>query len=90
MRILIINPMGVDIYDPLIEQAVVPAVSPDTKIEVRSLAGTGVPPHGLPSGGFAVHEPAAVEGRGGGTGRLRCGCHRLRRRSGIGGRQGLG
>ncbi len=44
MRILIINPMGVDIYDPLIEQAVVPAVSPDTKIEVRSLAGTGVPP----------------------------------------------
>lgn len=43
MRILIINPMGLDIYDPVIEEAVVPAVSPDTKIEVRSLAGMGVP-----------------------------------------------
>jgi len=43
MRILIINPMGVDVYNPMVEQAVGPAASPDTKVEVRSLAGTGVP-----------------------------------------------
>lgn len=44
MRILIINPMGVDVYNPMVEQAVGSAVAPDTKVEVRSLAGTGVPP----------------------------------------------
>ncbi len=44
MKILIINPMGVDVYNPMVEEAVAPAVPPDTKVEVRSLAGTGVPP----------------------------------------------
>lgn len=43
MKILIINPMGVDVYNPMVEQAVGSAASSDTKVEVCSLAGTGVP-----------------------------------------------
>ncbi len=43
MRILIINPMGVDVYNPMVERAIGGAASPDTKVEVCSLAGTGVP-----------------------------------------------
>ena len=43
MRILIINPLGVDVYDPMVERAVGGVASPDTKVEVCSLAGTGVP-----------------------------------------------
>jgi len=44
MRILIINPLGVDVYDPMVERAIGGVASPDTKVEVCSLAGTGVPP----------------------------------------------
>lgn len=43
MRILIIHPMGLDIYNDMTERIVAPAVSPDTKVEVCSLAGSGVP-----------------------------------------------
>ncbi len=43
MRIQVINPMGVDVYNPMVEEAIAGAVAPDTKVEVRSLVGTGVP-----------------------------------------------
>lgn len=43
MRILIINPLGVDVYNPMVERAIGGVASPDTKVEVCSLAGTGVP-----------------------------------------------
>ena len=43
MRILIINPLGVSVYDQLIDDVVGPAVGSDTELGVRSLAGTGVP-----------------------------------------------
>ena len=31
MRILIINPLGVDVYDPMVERAIGGVASPDTK-----------------------------------------------------------
>ncbi|MYE66726.1 MAG: hypothetical protein F4236_00615 [Acidimicrobiia bacterium] len=43
MRILLINPLGVNVYDELVDEVVRPAVSSDTELTVRSLAGTGVP-----------------------------------------------
>ncbi|MXY76607.1 MAG: hypothetical protein F4Y40_05905 [Acidimicrobiia bacterium] len=43
MRIQVINPMGVDVYNPMVEEAIARATAPDTKVEVRSLMGTGVP-----------------------------------------------
>ncbi len=43
MRILLINPLGVDVYDELVDDVVRPAISSDTELTVRSLAGTGVP-----------------------------------------------
>ena len=43
MRILIINPLGVDVYNPMVERAIGGVASSDTKVEVCSLAGTGVP-----------------------------------------------
>jgi allantoin racemase len=42
-RILVINPLGVDVYDSTTEEIVAPAVASDTEVVVRSLAGTGVP-----------------------------------------------
>ncbi|MCY3538836.1 MAG: aspartate/glutamate racemase family protein [bacterium] len=44
MRIQVINPLGVDVYNPMVERAVERSLAPDTKVEVRSLEGTGVPP----------------------------------------------
>ena len=43
MRILLINPLGVDVYDQLVDDVVRPAIGSDTELTVRSLAGTGVP-----------------------------------------------
>ncbi len=43
MRILLINPLGVNVYDELVDEVVRPAISSDTELTVRSLAGTGVP-----------------------------------------------
>ncbi|MCY4630520.1 MAG: aspartate/glutamate racemase family protein [bacterium] len=43
MRILLINPLGVNVYDELVDEVVRPAVGSDTELTVRSLAGTGVP-----------------------------------------------
>ncbi len=43
MRILMINPLGVNVYDQLIDEVVRPAISSDTELGVRSLVGTGVP-----------------------------------------------
>jgi Asp/Glu/hydantoin racemase len=43
MRLLIINPLGVDIYDSMTEDIGRRAVAPGTEIVVRSLTGTGVP-----------------------------------------------
>ena len=43
MRILLINPLGVNVYDELVDEVVRPALSSDTELVVRSLAGTGVP-----------------------------------------------
>ena len=43
MRILLINPLGVNVYDELVDEVVRAALSSDTELVVRSLAGTGVP-----------------------------------------------
>ena len=43
MRILLINPLGVNVYDELVDEVVRPAIGSDTELTVRSLAGTGVP-----------------------------------------------
>ncbi|MCY3924081.1 MAG: aspartate/glutamate racemase family protein [bacterium] len=43
MRILLINPLGVNVYDELVSEVVRPALSSDTELTVRSLAGSGVP-----------------------------------------------
>ena len=43
MRILLINPLGVNVYDELVDEVVRPALNSDTELTVRSLAGTGVP-----------------------------------------------
>ena len=43
MRILLINPLGVNVYDELVDDVVRPALGSDTELTVRSLAGTGVP-----------------------------------------------
>ncbi len=42
-RVLVVNPLGVDVYDAMTEEVVGPAVSSGTEVVVRSLAGTGVP-----------------------------------------------
>ena len=42
-RILVINPLGVDIYDGMTEEILAGAVGAGTEVVVRSLAGTGVP-----------------------------------------------
>ena len=42
-RILVINPLGVDVYDAMTEAIVGPAVGGGTEVVVRSLGGTGVP-----------------------------------------------
>ena len=42
-KILVINPLGVDVYDAMTHEIVAPAVSSDTEVVVRSLVGTGVP-----------------------------------------------
>lgn len=42
-RVLVVNPLGCDLYDQLTLEVVGPAVAPDTKVVVRSL-GDGVPP----------------------------------------------
>lgn len=43
-RILMINPLGVDLYDAMTAEVVSPAVSDDTEVVVRSLVDSGVPP----------------------------------------------
>ena len=42
-RILVLNPLGVDVYDAGTHDVVAAAVSPGTEVEVRSLVGVGVP-----------------------------------------------
>jgi Asp/Glu/hydantoin racemase len=43
MRLLIINPLGVDVYDSLMEELGRRAAAPGTEVVVRSLVGNGVP-----------------------------------------------
>ena len=62
-KILLINPLGVDVYDQMSEEIVAPAVSSDTEVVVRSLVGSGVPDTAFLAGGVVVHEP--VVGCGG-------------------------
>ena len=42
-RILVLNPLGVDVYDGETYDVTAAAVSPGTEVEVRSLVGVGVP-----------------------------------------------
>jgi Asp/Glu/hydantoin racemase len=44
MRLLIINPLGVDFYNSMTEEIGRRAAAPGTEVTARSLAGTGVPP----------------------------------------------
>ncbi len=43
-RILLINPIGIDIMDAVTLEVVAPAMLPDTELECRSLGGPGIPP----------------------------------------------
>jgi len=42
-RVLVINPLGVDVYDAMTADILQRAAGSDTEVVVRSLAGTGVP-----------------------------------------------
>ncbi len=57
MRIQVINPLGVDNHNHTTLDVVAPAVSLDTELSVRSLAGTGVPPTAfLPSANVFMNQ----------------------------------